>query len=35
MIEMVLRLKRECSLPFEPKAMLSSGDEVVFILEKV
>ena len=34
MIEMILRLRSEFNLPFEPKSMLSSGDEIVFILEK-
>ncbi len=34
MIEMLARLKSEFSLPFETKAMLLSGDEVVFVVEK-
>ncbi len=35
MTEMILWLKREFGLPFEVKAMLSSGDEVAFVLEKI
>lgn len=35
MIDMLARLKSEFSLPFESKAMLLSGDEVVFVLEKI
>jgi hypothetical protein len=34
MIEMLARLKSEFCLPFETKAMLLSGDEVVFVVEK-
>ena len=34
MIEMLARLISEFCLPFETKAMLLSGDEVVFVVEK-
>jgi hypothetical protein len=34
MIEMLARLKSEFCLPFETKAMLLSGDEIVFVVEK-
>jgi SAM-dependent methyltransferase len=34
MVELLLGLKAKFALPIEPKALLTTGDEVVFILEK-